>query len=119
MRDNRLIIRNIAAGLLILTAGLWLLRVPPFEGEPSFYRNADSGERRYACGEEPDAEIMTVRFSDDGRDATVNFRSRDLPLRFSHTTWMEDVYKNNSWSLYLDPEANLYGPNGFRTWACF
>lgn len=108
----------VAAALFALVGAAWLLGIPPFQGAPSFFRNVVGGERRYVCGEGPRAETLTVRFSGDGRHATAWFRGRPVRLAFSHTTLFEDVYENGPWSLHLDPEANLYGPDGFRTYNC-
>jgi hypothetical protein len=111
--------KRLVATLVVAVIAMWALRFPPFTGQPSIYLYAEGGSTVYFCGyDELSRDPLEVRYSVDGRQATVVYRGRVVRLKFSHTTLFEDVYRNDSWSLYLDPEARLYGPNGFRTYGC-
>ena len=78
---------------------------------PTFFANVEGGRETYQCA---NGERLPVEFSQDGHRAKVQYRGRTLDLVFTGDDWFDDAYRAGEWRLYLDPEANFYGPGGLH-----
>jgi hypothetical protein len=108
-------------GALLWTLLAYCLDLPPFESGPVYWENVEGGAQVYGCnGGGLGAPTLPIRFSQQGRIATITVHGRDVPLRYAGSEWLaEDVYRSGPWKLTLDPEANLDGPGGLHFTNCY
>lgn len=116
---RRMIVIAVGVAALWLIAA-WALVLPPFSPEPGFYESVQGGRAVYVCNAGgKDAPVLPIRFSANGQVATVSVAGRDVPLKFSGVDLIGEIYSNGPWTLHLDPEANLSGPNGIGFSNCY
>lgn len=106
-------------GVALWLMAAWAFALPPFSPEPVFYENVEGGQVYVCNAGGPGAPELPIRFSRDGQVAVVVVQGRKIPLRFDGVDWIGEIYRNGPWTLHLDPEANLTGPNGVGYSNCY
>jgi hypothetical protein len=83
---------------------------------PSF--GANSG--LYGCGDDDGrpSDTIRLRFDPGGRSVIVIHRDRSYTMFLNRALFFEDEYRGDGARLTLDPEANLYLPDGERIGVC-
>lgn len=101
---------SLAAFAALYAVAAWAFVLPPFEPEPAYYENVPSFGQTYTCNGGVGPSIF-VRFSDNGRIATVRERKRQVRLTYTGNSGLDEVYEAGPWRLTLDPEAGFTGPS--------